>query len=54
VSHAAFTNPDGTRALVVTNSGEAQTATVQIETMQAEISLDKDSVTTWLWSKEAS
>ena len=53
ISHAAFANPDGTRALVVTNSGEAQTATVQMGATQADITLDKESVTTWLWSKEA-
>ncbi len=50
VSHAAFANPDGTRVLVVTNSGPAQTATVQMGAMQADIGLEKDSVTTWVWS----
>lgn len=52
ISHAAFANPDGTRVLVVTNSGPAQKATVQIGAMQADVALDKDSLTTWLWSKE--
>jgi glucosylceramidase len=52
ISHAAFANPDGTRVLVVTNSGPAQTATVQMEAMQADIALDKDSMATWVWSKE--
>jgi glucosylceramidase len=52
IGHAAFANPDGTRVLVVTNSGEAQTATVQMGATQADIALDKDSVTTWVWSKE--
>jgi glucosylceramidase len=52
ISHAAFANPDGTRVLVVTNSGPAQTATVQMGAMQADVALDKDSVTTWVWSKE--
>lgn len=52
ISHAAFANPDGTRVLVVTNSGPARTATAQIGAMQADIALDKDSLTTWLWSKE--
>jgi len=52
ISHVAFANPDGTRVLVVTNSGPAQTATVQMGTMQADIALDKDSVTTWVWPKE--
>ena len=51
ISHAAFANPDGTRVLVVTNSGPAQTATVQMGALQADTALDKDSVTTWVWSK---
>jgi len=50
VSHVAFANPDGTRVLVVTNSGPARTAAVQLGAMQADIDLDKDSVTTWVWS----
>jgi glucosylceramidase len=52
ISHAAFANPDGTRVLVTTNSGPAQTATVQIGTMKADIAMDKDSVATWVWQKE--
>ena len=52
ISHVACANPDGTRVLVVTNSGPAQTATVQVGALQADISLDKDSVTTWVWAKE--
>jgi glucosylceramidase len=52
VDHAAFSNPDGTQVLVVTNSGDAQTVTVQMGAMEAEIALDKDSLTTWVWSKE--
>jgi glucosylceramidase len=52
ISHAAFENPDGTRVLVVTNSGSAHTATVQMGAMKAEIAMDKDAVTTWVWSKE--
>jgi len=53
ISHAAFANPDGTRVLVVTNPGPAKTASVQVGAMRADIALDKDSVTTWAWSKEA-
>jgi glucosylceramidase len=52
ISHVAFANPDETRVLVVTNAGPAQTATVQMGAMQADMALDKDSVTTWVWSKE--
>jgi len=51
ISHAAFANPDETRVLVVTNSGPARKATVQIGAMQADIALDKDSLATWVWSK---
>ena len=49
ISHAAFANPDGTRVLIVTNTGEAQTITVQMEAMQAEVELDANSLNTWLW-----
>jgi glucosylceramidase len=52
ISHVAFANPDGTQVLVVTNPGPAQMATLQIGAMKADIALDKDSVTTWVWSKE--
>jgi glucosylceramidase len=52
ISHAAFANQDGTRVLVVTNSGPTQTATVQLGSMQAEITLGNNSLTTWVWSKE--
>ena len=53
ISHAAFANPDGTKVLVVTNSGAAQTAIVRMGAMQADLALDKDSLTTWVWRKEA-
>lgn len=52
ISHVAFANPGGTQVLVVTNPGPAQTATVQMGAMRADIALDRDSVTTWVWSKE--
>lgn len=53
INHAAFANPDGTRILVITNAGPAKSAAVQLGTMQADIALDEDSVTTWVWAKEA-
>jgi hypothetical protein len=37
--------------LVVTNRGPAQTAFVQNGALTAELSLEPDSVTTWLWPK---
>jgi glucosylceramidase len=52
VSHVAFANPDGTRVLVVTNLGPAQTATLQMGAMEADLALDKESVTTYVWSRE--
>jgi glucosylceramidase len=47
--HVAFINPDGSRVLVVTNSGPARTVTVQLAALQAEMVLDSDSVITWMW-----
>ena len=52
VNHAAFSNPNGTQVLIVANSGTAQTVAVQMGTMEAEIDLNKDSLTTWVGSKE--
>ena len=49
VSHVACENPDGTRALVITNSGPAQGVTLHMGTMKADITLDKDSLTTLVW-----
>ena len=50
VSHAAFENPDGTRVLVVTNLESERKTTLQIGTFSANVTLDKDSVTTFVWS----
>ncbi len=52
VGHAAFTNPDGSQVVVVTNSGPAQQATVQLGAAQAVITLDEDSLTTLVWPKQ--
>jgi glucosylceramidase len=52
ISHVAFANPDGTRVLVVTNPGPAQTVMVQMGAMKADIALDKDSVNTCVRSSE--
>ena len=49
LSHVALRNPDDSRVLVVTNSGPARVLTVQIGTLQAEMSLNSNSVTTWMW-----
>jgi len=50
VSHAAFKNPDGSRVMIVTNSGPAQELTIEMGAMQAKLSVDSDSLTTLLWS----
>ncbi|MBZ5654556.1 MAG: hypothetical protein LAO56_04665 [Acidobacteriia bacterium] len=50
VQHVAFENPDGQRVAVVTNVGAARTVVLQIGKMESEIALEKDSVTTLVWS----
>jgi Glycosyl hydrolase family 30 beta sandwich domain len=39
LGHVTFLNPDGSRVLIVTNSGPARTLTVRTGTMQAEMPL---------------
>jgi glucosylceramidase len=50
VSHVAFSNPDGARVLVLTNSGAATNAPLLLAGMRAEVPLPADSVVTLLWS----
>ena len=50
VRHVAFENPDGTWALLLTNSGEGRSLTIRMATVEAEIRLDPNSVTTLTWS----
>jgi len=50
ISHVAFENPDGTQVVVVTNTGPARTTTLQLGKMRAELALDKNSITTFVWS----
>ena len=50
ISHAAFANPDGTHVLVMANAGRAANIKVDLRNQQAEINLDKNSVTTYIWS----
>lgn len=47
--HVAFENPDGQRALVVTNEGPARTIEVRLANWAAEIPLEANSVTTLGW-----
>jgi glucosylceramidase len=49
VQHVGFENPDGQRVLVVTNSGAATSAALRLGGMQADVSLDANSVTTLAW-----
>jgi glucosylceramidase len=50
INHAAFENPDGTRALVITNAGPARTAAIRIGETEADVALDNDSLTSLVWS----
>jgi len=49
VDHIAFENPDRQKVLVVANSGAARTVILQMGGMLADVSLDKDSLTTLVW-----
>ena len=49
ISHAAFENPDGSKVLVVTNRGEAQTAMARLGAMETTLALEKDSLSTFVW-----
>lgn len=47
--HVAVENPDGKQVLVLTNSGAARTIALQMNGMQADLSLEQDSLTTLVW-----
>ena len=49
IDHVAFENPDGQRVLVLTNSGAARKTTLQIGGQQAELDLERSSMTTIAW-----
>jgi glucosylceramidase len=49
VNHVGVENPDGRRALVLTNAEADRVVTLQMGQMQAEFNLTKDSVTTLVW-----
>ena len=49
VSHVAFENPDGSKAAVLTNTGDEKTVQLQMAGMTAEVVLPKDSVATLAW-----
>jgi glucosylceramidase len=50
VQHVAFENPDGGRIVVVTNAGPERPVTLCIGTLASEIALEKNSLTTLVWS----
>ena len=50
ISHAAFANPDGTHVLVIANVGPAASVKVGLESQQAALNLEKNSLTTCIWS----
>ena len=47
--HVALENPGGSSALVVTNPGAARSVVLQTNGVQADVSLDHDSLTTLVW-----
>jgi glucosylceramidase len=49
VSHVAFANPDGTHAVVLTNTGAERNVSLQMAGVMAELALPKDSVSTLTW-----
>ncbi len=49
VMHAAFRNPDGAMAAILTNAGAGGTVCLQIAGATAEVSLPADSITTLTW-----
>ena len=50
VDHVAFENPNGEKILVLSNSGDSKTMTVQQANRSAEVSLPQNSVATLVWS----
>ena len=50
VSHVAFENPDSSKVAVVTNQGMARKIKLRIGSMQADLALDADSLSTFVWS----
>ncbi|HYH00850.1 MAG TPA: glycoside hydrolase family 30 protein [Terriglobales bacterium] len=49
ISHVAFVNPDGSKAVVLTNAGAETTTRVQMAGMAADVVLPKESVVTLMW-----
>jgi O-glycosyl hydrolase len=50
LDHMAVQNPDGSKALVITNRGASKTEVVQIAGMVAEVAIKEDSMATLGWA----
>ncbi|HEV2396798.1 MAG TPA: glycoside hydrolase family 30 beta sandwich domain-containing protein [Candidatus Sulfotelmatobacter sp.] len=50
IDQVAFENPDGKKVLVITNSGDPKNVVLKQAGHSAAVALDKDSVTTLVWS----
>jgi glucosylceramidase len=48
--HTAFENTDGRRVLVIANPAESRKCQIQLGEMAADVSLERDSLTTLQWS----
>jgi len=49
LTHVAFKNPDGSNVVVLTNSGTAKTITLELDSWQAKVDLEPNSLTTLVW-----
>jgi glucosylceramidase len=52
ISHVAFRNPEGDYAMVLTNTGAAQTVSIGMVDWEIQIDLPADSIATLTWSNE--
>lgn len=50
VVHVAFKNPDGSKVVVLTNSGPAKTISLEVESWRAQVALEANSLTTLVWN----
>ena len=50
VSHAAFANPDGNFAMVLTNAGADRAVRLRLSGLEAEAELPADSVVALTWA----
>ena len=49
MAHVGFVNPDGTKALVIRNTGATRKTQWRLSSMMAEISLPGESITNLSW-----